>query len=372
MNARHPWLADRTEHFASSGIRRVFDLAAKLKDPINLSIGQPDFDVPDAIRDAAADAIQAGKNGYSPTQGIAPLRERLAEQIRERHPDQDRDVFVCSGTSGGLVLAMLATVDPGDEVIFADPYFVMYPALVAMCGGVPVPVDVGPDGRWDPADVEAAVTSRTKAIVVNSPSNPSGQVMSPEDAARIADVARRHDVLLISDEIYSRFVYDGPFDSMANHHDRCLVVDGFSKSHAMTGWRVGWVHGPKEVVSAMLKIQQYSFVCSPQPAQWGGLAAMDVDLSAHIDDYRRKRDRIVDGIGDVYDVAAPGGAFYAFPRLPAGIGGDEFVKRAVDRNLLVIPGHIFSRHDTHFRLSFAASDETLDRGIDVLRELADG
>lgn len=340
-----------------------------MTDPINLSIGQPDFDVPPEIQDAAVDAIRGGKNAYSPTQGIAPLLDALRADIAVTYPHQDRDVFVCSGTSGGLVLSMMGMVDPGDEVIFLDPYFVMYPALLTLFGGVPVPINSYPDFRLDPDKIAAAITPKTKMILLNSPANPTGVTAGQEELEAVAQLAAQHNVALVSDEIYSRFFYDGPFVSPASFNDQTIVIDGFSKSHAMTGWRVGFVHGPREIISTMLKLQQYSFVCAPQPAQWGALRAMDVSLDQHISDYRRKRDLIYDGLSDCYEMTKPGGAFYLFPKAPIESGA-EFVEQAIGRGLLIIPGNIFSSQDTHFRISFAASDETLKRGIDVLREMA--
>ncbi len=365
----HNWIAKRTEAFDSSGIRRVFDLAAKLDNPINLSIGQPDFPVPDRVRKACIDAIESGKNAYSQTQGIGPLRDRLQADVQQRYGHDDRQVFVSSGTSGGLVLAMLAMVDPGDEVLFFDPYFVMYPALVRMVGGVPVMVDSYPDFRIDCDRVAAKITDRTKMIIVNSPANPTGVTASREELRDLAQLAADRDIALVSDEIYSSFMYDEPFTSPAEFNRQTIVIDGFSKSHAMTGWRVGYVHGPEAVISTMVKLQQYTFVCAPQPAQWAGLEAMDVDLSEHLDAYRRKRDFVIDGLRDKYELTVPGGAFYVFPKAPGG-SGSKFVETAISRGLLIIPGNIFSVHDSHFRISFAASDETLQRGVDLLRELA--
>ncbi|TWT93570.1 pyridoxal phosphate-dependent aminotransferase [Neorhodopirellula pilleata] len=366
----HPWIADRTASFDSSGIRRVFDLAAKMKDPINLSIGQPDFDVPDEIKEATIEAIRAGKNAYSPTQGIAPLREAILADVRSKYPGQDRDVFISSGTSGGLMLSMLSMVNPGDEVIFTDPYFVMYPALVRLCGGVPVMVDTYPDFRLDPAKIEAAITPRTKMILINSPGNPTGVVASEEDQRAVAQIAADKKIALLSDEIYSRFFYDGTFYSPAADNPDTIVIDGFSKSHAMTGWRVGYVHGPPAIIATMLKIQQYSFVCSPQPAQWGALRAMDVSLQANFDDYRRKRDYLVNELSPHYELTSPGGAFYLFPKAPGQAGGEAFVERAISQGLLIIPGKIFSQRDSHFRISFAASDAMLQRGVEKLIQLA--
>jgi len=364
------WLADRTKLFDASGIRKVFDLGAKLKDPINLSIGQPDFEVPAPIRQAAIDAIQSGKNGYALTQGMPVLREKLQAQVDAELRHNDRELFVTSGTSGGLMLAMLAVLNPGDEVIVFDPYFVMYDALAAVAGAKVVYINTYPDFRIDVDRVRSAITPRTKMILFNSPANPTGAVASEAEARGIAELAAECDVLLLSDEIYRHFCYDKPFVSPARFNPQTLVLDGFSKTYAITGWRLGFAHGPADVIHAMIKLQQYSFVCAPQPAQWAGAAALDVDVQPYIDDYRRKRNKLVDGIRDLYDLTVPGGAFYLFPKLPWGTGL-EFVSRGIEKfQLLVIPGNVFSKCDTHFRISYAASDAMIDRGIEALRKLA--
>jgi len=365
------WLADRAEAFDSSGIRKVFDLAAKLKNPVNLSIGQPDFDVPPAVRQAAIDAIESRKNGYAPTQGMPVLREKLQAQVDAQYGHADRQLLVTSGTSGGLVLAMLALVNPGDEVIVFDPYFVMYEPLVKMVGGRCVLIDTYPDFRIDLDRVEAAISPRTKMIVFNSPANPTGVVATEEETRGLAALAQRQGVVLLSDEIYRPFCYDAPFRSPAVDNPDTLVLDGFSKSHAMTGWRLGYAHGPKRIIDAMVKLQQYTFVCAPQPVQWAGAVALEVDTSEHAAAYRQKRDRIVAGLADDFELVAPGGAFYAFPKTPRG-SGTEFVTRAIERGLLIIPGNVFSHRDTHFRISYAADDATIDRGIEILCELARG
>ncbi|EAQ78011.1 pyridoxal phosphate-dependent aminotransferase [Blastopirellula marina] len=366
----HPWIADRTAAFDSSGIRKVFDLAAKMTDPINLSIGQPDFDVPDAVKDTAIAAIRDGKNGYALTQGMPVLRDKLQASIDAELGHRDRTNFVCSGTSGGLVLSMLALVNPGDEVIIFDPYFVMYESLVKLVGGVPVIINTYPDFRIDLPKVEAAITPRTKLILLNSPANPTGVVATEAEVAGLAKLAGEKNIALISDEIYRMFTY-GDFVSPAKYNDQTIVIDGFSKSYGMTGWRVGYVHGPSAVIETMVKLQQYTFVCAPQPAQWASAAALDVDMSQHVATYARKRDLMLEGIGDLYEVSQPDGAFYIFPKAPWGTG-TEFVAKAIENNLLIIPGNIFSKQDTHFRISYAAPDETLKRGVDTLRKLAQG
>ena len=363
------WIADRTKSFDSSGIRNVFDLAAKMSDPVNLSIGQPDFDVPDLVRAACIDAIQSKKNGYALTQGMPVLCEKLQARVDQQYQHADRRVFVSSGTSGGLVLTMLSMVNPGDEVIVFDPYFVMYESLVQLVGGVPVIVDTYPDFRIDVDRLKQAITPRTKMILFNSPANPTGVLASEQEIVSLASLAAEHQLALVSDEIYNGFCYDGAFVSPATYYDQTIVIDGFSKSHAMTGWRVGYVHGPAEVIDTMVKLQQYTFVCAPQPAQWASAKALEVDMSDAVESYRRKRDLVVNGLSDCYDLVAPGGAFYVFPKAP-NASGTEFVARAIEHNLLVIPGQIFSRRDTHFRISYAAEDKTIQRGVEILRRLA--
>ena len=367
----HSWLADRTAKFDSSGIRKVFDLAAKMADPINLSIGQPDFPVPDAVKEAAIAAIRGNKNGYSVTQGIAELLAKLQRQVDDQYHHADRRVLVTSGTSGALVLAVLAMINPGDEVIVFDPYFVMYPALVGMVGGQCVMVDTYPDFRIDPERVAAAITPRTKMILLNSPANPTGAVASEAEVRALAELAAEHNIALVSDEIYREFCYDGSLATPANWNDQTIVVDGFSKSYGVTGWRLGYMHGPSAIIDKLTMIQQYSFVCAPHPLQWAALAALDVDMTEHRNNYRNRRDLIVSGLQEAgYIVAKPGGAFYVFPQVPGcGGTGTEFVARAIAKELLIIPGGIFSARDTHFRISYAASEATICRGLEVLRQL---
>jgi aspartate aminotransferase/aminotransferase len=364
------WIADRTHRFDSSGIRRMFDLAAKIKNPINLSIGQPDFDVPPPIKAALIRAIEEGRNGYAATQGIPLLQQKLQAEIDRDLGHSDRQVFVCSGTSGGLFLSMMAMVNPGDEVIYFDPYFVMYPAMVEMVEGKSIKISTYPDFKINIEKLEAAITSRTKMIIFNSPSNPTGVCATEEEVKAVAELAAKHNICLVSDEIYSRFVYDRPHVSPAKFNPDTVVIDGFSKTYAMTGLRIGYVHAPQKITETMLKIQQYTFVCAPQPAQWAGLAALDFDMTPYVDRYQEKRDRLLDGLKDHYEIARPGGAFYAFPKLPWG-SGDDFINRAIEHELMVIPGNIFSDYDTHFRISYAVDNATLDRGIEVLQQIAD-
>ena len=363
------WLSQRNQFFDSSGIRKVFDLAAKMTDPINLSIGQPDFDTPDPVRAACIQAIESRRNGYTPTQGIGPLIDALQAMVDRQWGHADRRVLVTSGTSGALLLAMYALVDPGDEVIVFDPYFVMYEPLVKLVGGTPMIVDTYPSFQIDVQRVADLISAKTKLILLNSPSNPTGVLAEAAQVKELALLAASRNVALLSDEIYSKFCFDEQFVSAAEYNEHAIVVDGFSKSHAMTGWRVGYASGPREIIESMAKFQQYSFVCAPQPAQWAAITALDTDIASHTAAYRKKRDRLLAGLADDYEIEFPGGAFYAYPKAPWG-SGTEFVEAAIAEGLLIIPGNIFSKRNTHFRISYAAADQTIERGIEVLVRLA--
>jgi aspartate aminotransferase/aminotransferase len=356
-------------HIEISGIRKVFDLGRSLKDPVDLSIGQPHFDVPDPVKAAAKAAMDRGANGYTLTRGLPELRAKIQADLQARYHHEDRDLLLTSGTSGGLVLAILSTVNPGDEVIVFDPYFVAYPHLVTLAGGTMVLVNTYPSCRIDVDQVRAAITPRTKAILFNSPANPTGIVHKTDTLRDLALLADRHGLLLISDEVYRSFCYDEPFHSPAEFNENVLVIDGFSKSHGMTGWRLGFAHGPRRLIAEMSNLQQFTFVCAPSIVQHAGLAAWDYDVSAIAAEYKRKRDRVRQGLADRFELVEPGGAFYAFAKAPWGTGS-EFVAEAIRNNLLLIPGNVFSRRDSHFRISYAASDEKLDRGIDILNRLA--
>ena len=367
-------ISQRALEIDASGIRKVFDLAAKLKDPINLSIGQPDFDVPQPIKERAIAAIRAGKNRYTPTQGIGELIEPIRRDVCAGTGWRDPGVLILSGTSAGIMLGMFATLNPGDEVIFLDPYFVMYKHLPRLMGAVPVPVNSYPDFRLHPERIEAAITPRTKMLILCSPNNPTGIALTPAELQAAADIAKKHNLLVLSDEIYDAFCYQKHHSIAPLLPEQCILLKGYSKTYAMTGWRLGYAAGPKAIIEQMTKLQQYTFVCAPAPAQYAALELLhagSVDMTSHIDDYRRKRDRIVSGLSAHFSINHPDGAFYAFPKVPGSLTATEFVNRAVANNVLVIPGNVFSGQDTHFRLSYAASDHTIERGITALNTLAE-
>ncbi len=365
-------IANREKQIDASGIRKVFALAAEMKNPVDFSIGQPDFDVPEELKDKAIEAIRAGMNKYSQTAGDAVLKERIGADVKGEFGWDKPAVLVTSGVSGGLLLAFMSLINPGDEVIIPDPYFVIYKHVVNLLGGKCVFVDTYPDCRLHVERIEKAINERTKLIIVNSPSNPTGVVYSDEEVRQLADVAARHDVVVMSDEIYEKFCYDGPCRSIAHWHEKTLVLRGFSKPFAMTGWRLGYAAASGalgDLIEQMTKIQQYTFVCAPTPFQKAAIAAMDFDVSEYVAQYRRKRDLVCEHLSAKFRFVKPGGAFYVFVEAPRG-NGTQFVTEAIRNNVLVIPGKVFSEKDTHFRISYATSDDKIRRGTEILRRLA--
>lgn len=382
------YISDRAAAVDASGIRKVFDLAAKMPDPINLSIGLPDYDVPEVAKKAAIAAIESGGNRYTQTQGIAPLREVLRQRLSAEFGRDCGEVLITSGVSGGLFLAILATINPGDEAVFLDPYFVMYKHLLTLAGGKAVTVDSYPDFHFPAEKVAAAITPKTKLLILNSPANPTGYVMSEQDVRAAVEIAQRHGLILISDEIYEPFLYDGnrgqknpgdssslatahrPLPTAAKSYDRTIVLRGFSKSHAMTGWRLGYAVGPDEIIAEMTKLQQYTFVCAPSPLQQAALSVVDAPMTDAVAAYRRKRDIAYEVLSRKFEVVRPEGAFYIFPKAPEGTTAAEFCTRAIEHNVLVIPGNVFSNRDTHFRISYATTDQRLREGCEILCNLA--
>ncbi len=391
-------ISQRCRELDTSGIRRIFELGAQLNDPINLSIGQPDFPVPDEIKAAAVDAINANHNGYTLSQGIPQLRKRCAKQLHDElgWPDSIAapgktegggiGLIITSGTSGALYLMNMALLSPGDEIIIPDPYFVAYPAMAKLAQGRAVRCDTYPDFRMTAERIEPLITERTKAVLLNSPANPTGVVLTREECAQILELCRSKGVLLVSDEIYSEFTFadaaaETPVGlrapspaSVSGSHEDILLIRGFGKSFGCTGWRMGFAAGPEALIREMTKLQQYSYVCAPAPLQYGCMSAYDVDITELVDTYRARRDMVLGELGKVTEVFEPGGAFYCFVKVPEKLGmtSQEFFERALERNVLLIPGNAFSSKDTHFRISMAVAEDKLKRGVAILAELLGG
>jgi aspartate/methionine/tyrosine aminotransferase len=368
------WLADRIKVIESSGIRRVFDLAVSLKNPINFSIGQPDFPPPARVREAAKKAIDDGWNRYTPTQGIEPLRRAVAAKLARVNGVQVPvdDVLITSGSSGGIFLALAAILNPGDEIIIPDPYFVMYTQLTAFFGARAVLVDTYPDFQLDPEKVAAAVSPRTKAILLNSPNNPTGAVYPEAVLRAVAAIAERNGLLVISDEVYESFVYDeARHFSVGSVYPDTLTLNAFSKSHSLTGWRIGYAAGPRHLVEKMKELQQYTFVCAPSFAQVAVVEALDEGPVEYLPRFRERRDLVYAGLKDRFEVARPTGAFYIMPKV-AEVDASEFVDEAIRNNVLIIPGSVFSSRATHVRISYATSETAIRDGVRILASVADG
>ncbi len=362
-------IADRMREFETSGIRKVFDLAQNIKNPVNLSIGQPDFDVPDDVKKEAIAAIENGFNRYTRTQGIQELGDKILEKAQKERGIKAESIMITSGVAGALTLAFQVLINPGDEVLIPDPYFVSFKHLVNFCGGKPKFIDTYPDFELTPERITPLITPRTKIIIINSPSNPTGIVYKPQQLKEISEIAKKHNLIIISDEIYKKFVYDTEYQSIGKFYENTVTCNGFSKSYAMTGWRLGSAIGPTKIIDEMMKLQQYTYICAPSFAQVAGVKAMDINMDAYVDDYKKKRDYVCANLNDRYKLIKPEGAFYAFPQTPWGTD-EGFVTEAIKHDLLIIPGSVFSEKKTHFRISYAATFETLKRGVEILNSIA--
>ncbi|MCX6355168.1 MAG: aminotransferase class I/II-fold pyridoxal phosphate-dependent enzyme [Candidatus Aureabacteria bacterium] len=361
-------IAHRMRGIDSSGIRKAFDLARQLDHPIDLSIGQPDFDPPPEIIERAREALGGGFNRYTLTQGIEELRSEVRQYLREKKGFDPEEVIITSGAAGGIMLAFLALVNPGERVAIPDPYFVIYKHLCTLVGGAPVYVDTYPDFALTAERLEKAIGKKSKLLIFNNPCNPTGALVRRDEMKAIAELAEKVGAVILSDEVYDFFTYDNAHESMGKHSDSALVLGGYSKTFGIPGWRIGYAAGPKKIIEEMVKLQQYSYVCAPSVLQHAVLGALDLDMHNKLDDYRKKRDMVYEGLRGSYACTKPGGAFYLFPGAPGG-SGEAFVRKAIEKNLILVPGSVFSERDSHFRLSFAAPDEVLIRAIEVLRKL---
>lgn len=359
-------ISKRAQAVDTSGIRRVFELASKLENPINLSIGQPDFGAFPEVKEAAKAAIDQEKSSYTVSQGIPELRGKLREKLGISSADQD--VLVTAGVSGGLLLSYLSLLDPGDEILMPDPFFCIYRDLAYMVNAVPSYYSIYPDFRLSAERIESAITPRTKAIIVNTPANPTGYACSQEELDEVVALAKIHDLYVLYDEIYDVFCFDTPHPQCLHSYDKAIALNGFSKSAGVPGWRLGFVAAERSLIDTMIKLQQYTIVCANSIGQWAILEALDYDFSTLLENYRAKRDFIVSALADKFEFVEPGGAFYVFPKAPGG-SGQAFVERCIEKKLLVVPGHVFSREDSHFRISFSADLKVLEQGVEILRSL---
>lgn len=358
----------------SSGIRKVFDMGTRMKDPIDLSIGQPDFDVFPDIKREAITWIEKGFNKYTVTQGIPELRERIAQKLREDNRVDARieNVVVTSGVIGGIFLSLNVLLDPGDGVILPDPYFVAYKHLPNFISADITYIDTYPDFDIDAKKFKNAIKDNTKVLVITTPCNPTGRVYSRQTLKKIASIAERNEIVVLSDEVYEKFVYDNEHVSIGSMYENTVTLNGFSKCGGMTGWRIGYASGPEQIIREIIKLQQYTYICAPSFAQKAALRALESDsIKKEIEIFRQRRDIGYEMLKRNFKLRKPEGAFYFFPEAP-NKSGTEFVKKAIDNSVLIIPGNVFSERDTHFRISYAVREENLKNGIEILNSIAAG
>ena len=380
-NIKSP-ISQRANSIAPSGIRKFFDLLASMDGVISLGVGEPDYSTPWGIREAAIYSLEQGRTMYTSNLGTPELRQELARHLEQRYGlkyDPATELLITVGVSEALDLAMRATIDPGDEVIMPAPCYVAYPASVSLSGGEPVlvPTFEAAGFEVDAADIEAAVTPRTKAILSGYPANPTGAVMPREKLAAVAEVARKHDLLVMSDEIYSRLVYGIEhtcFAALPGMQERTVLLGGFSKAYAMTGWRIGYAAGPKEIIAAMTKIHQYTIMCAPTMAQVAALEALkggEESVLEMVADYNRRRKMIVKGLRDIgFSCFEPKGAFYAFPNITiTGMTSEIFAEKLLqEEKVAVVPGTAFGAcGEGYVRCCYATSVPEIEEALVRIR-----
>ena len=375
----HERIAKRVAKVPPSGIRRFFDIVAQMPDVISLGIGEPDFVTPDHIRAAGVRALDEGRTAYTSNSGLLELRIALAEHLERLYGlayDPENELLITVGVSEALQNAMLATINPGDEVIIPEPCFVAYPASVTFADGVPVDVPTSVEDAFQAtgAAIESAITPRTRAILIGYPNNPTGAVMPRERLLEITAIAERQDLLVFSDEIYDRLVYGVEhtcFASLPGMRNRTVLLGGFSKAYAMTGWRLGWLAAPADVTAATRKIHQYAIMSAPTIAQYAGLEALhsgEADVKAMVAEYDRRRRVIVDGLNQIgLPTFEAQGAFYVFPQIGhLGLSSEDFAERLLlDQHVAVIPGDAFGPSGAGFvRACYAASMDKIETALD--------
>ncbi len=375
------FIARRIAAVPPSGIRRFFDIAATMDDVISLGIGEPDFITPEPILKAGVESLQRGQTHYTSNSGIYELREALAAHLERLYGvsyDPDSEILITVGVSEALYLALTAIIDPGDEVIVPTPCFVSYQPEVLFAGGTPVafPTRVEDDFQVEAADLEGYITPKTKALLIGYPNNPTGAVMSRERLMAIGRLAEKHDLLVISDEIYDRLVYDHThvcFASLPGMRERTVTLGGFSKDYAMTGWRIGYAAAPAPILSAMRKIHQYTIMSAPTPSQQAALEAIlhgEEHVQRMVAEYNRRRRLIVDGLNELgLKTFEPRGAFYAFPSIEAsGMDDESFASRLLEeQKVAVVPGNAFGAEGQYVRCSYATAYEKIEEALERMR-----
>ncbi len=362
----------------ASGIRRFFDVVAKMPEAISLGVGEPDFATPWRVREASIYSIERGRTSYTSNYGLLELRTAIAANLRKNENleyNPENQILITVGVSEAMDLVMRALLNPGEEVICPEPCYVSYKPCILFAGGIPVtiPTTAKTHFRVEPDRIRAAITPKTKAILVSYPSNPTGAIATRELLEEIVAIACEHDLYIITDEIYDRLTYDGRhicLPTLAGAYDRTILLNGFSKAYAMTGWRIGYAAGDPEVIEAMMKIHQFTMLCAPIMGQMAALEAISNgydDSQSMIEQYDQRRRVIVKGLNDAgLECIPPGGAFYAFPSIKnTGLSSDEFCERLLyQEKVAVVPGNAFGEcGEGHIRCSYATSIDKIEQAL---------
>jgi len=371
-------ISQKVDSLPPSGIRKFFDLLSSMEDVISLGIGEPDFVTPWHIREAGTYSLEKGYTMYTSNSGMLELRQELANYLELRygvsyHPEHE--ILITVGSSEGLDLAMRAIINPGDEVIIPDPYYVAYPANTILAGGVPISTPTSEENNFviKATDIEARITKQTKAILIGYPANPTGAVMSKSESSAIAELAKKYNLLVISDEIYARLVYGVEhicFPSLPEMKERTILISGFSKSHAMTGWRIGYVAADRRFIQALTKIHQYTMLCAPTMAQMAAIEALrngDSEVEKMVQEYNRRRRLMVKRLHEIgLPCFEPKGAFYAFPSIKAtGMNSEDFAEKLlIEEKVAVVPGPAFGPCGEGFvRCCYATSLSDIEEAL---------
>ncbi len=386
ITSRKSYVSKMVSELKPSGIRKFFDLAAGMEGVISLGVGEPDFVTPWHVREEAIRSLEQGFTAYTPNAGLLELLQEIAQYMYNEFDvtyDPEHEVIVTVGASSAIDIAMRTILDPGDEVIVVEPCFVSYVPTVELAGGTAVTVQALQENDFKilPEQLEAVTTERTKAIMICSPNNPTGTMLSKADLEGIATYAIKHDLLVISDEIYAELAYDENYTSFAAINDmreRTILINGFSKGFAMTGWRLGFVCAPQEISEAMLKVFQYQLMCASTMAQYAAIEALrngrpEVDMM--VKSYRRRRNFIVESFNEMgLSCHNPGGAFYAFPSIKStGLSSQEFAEQLLQQEkVAVVPGDVFGESgEGHIRCSYASSLENLQEAVTRIKRFVE-
>ncbi|MFC4386308.1 aminotransferase [Gracilibacillus marinus] len=376
MSSRY--LSDKVQEIQPSGIRKFFDLASKMENVISLGVGEPDFVTPWNVIEASYHSLEQGYTAYTANAGLLELRQEISLYLNQYFSveyNPENQLIVTVGASQAFDIALRAVVNPGEEVIIVEPCFVAYESTVRLAGGIPVTVSASSENGFKVTkeQLEKAITDKTKAIIICSPNNPTGTVLTKSELEAIAKVVTKHDLLVISDEIYAELSYDEKAVSMAaieGLYDRTILISGFSKSFAMTGWRLGYAAGPVDIIQAMTKIHQYTIMCAPTMAQHGALEALRNgrdSVEEMTTSYRHRRNFVVKALNEMgLECHLPGGAFYVFPSIKkTGMTSEEFAERLLEEEqVAVVPGHVFGESgEGYIRCSYATSIKQLDQAM---------